>query len=296
MSDGAHESKGGAERGGPFFSRGLATLTAVLSLFASIFGAFSAWQAEQAKRQAQETQAAFERSRLTKDYQIKVFEMVDKSLAAEGGLIMASAYASSLEDARLQASLADAIRVVARSRQTAGKLTPEEAEAFQILVAATRQAAKETVQEDADVPQTTKVAAGVVSPLSDVGVTSGRLNAQPVNPIGWDVDVFWCESRGQASRQLANAVAADLAGRADARSAINGAQLGRIRVRTLRDQTARAGKLATSRNEVRADAGEEALADSLAGLASGKSPGAPFSRAASGAATKWYLSLFACGV
>lgn len=281
----------------PYMGRTLATVAAVLSIVATVVGGWSAWRAKQAEDQAKATQLELDQVKLANEYQIKVFELIDKSLASEqGGLILASAYTSSLKDQALQASLTNAIRVVAQSRQGVGKLTPEEAAALQILQTTAREAAGREIAADAEASAPAKVAAVIANPLSTAGVTQAKVNVKAVNPVGWDVDVFWCEGVGEPSRALANAVARDLGAVADAGAALGGQKLGRIRVRELRTAVAQRGNLPQATNEVRADEGEDTLADATALVATAQVPAKPFRRIRSNSGTKWYLSVFACGV
>src|SRR5262249_19466418 len=210
----------------PYIGRTLATLTALFSLAATGLSAVGAWYADQAKEQAQATQTALEQSKLVKDYQIKVFEIVDKSLSeVQGGLLLASAYASSLDDQKLQTSLVQALRVVGTARLRAGTLTPEEATALEVLTTTARQAELTSVENAPDISESAKAAAAVANPLSQSGVTDAQLNRGAINPIGWDIDVFWCASRGKASHDLADAVAQDLASKADAKAPLSGGQI-----------------------------------------------------------------------
>src|SRR5262245_56444632 len=90
----------------PYFSRGLATAAAVLSLLSTVLGGVSAYFAAGAKEKAE---AAYNNSKLTKDYQIQVFQMVDRSLSKDGGgLALAAAYVTSLDNPDLQAALTQA--------------------------------------------------------------------------------------------------------------------------------------------------------------------------------------------
>jgi len=270
----------------PYLGRTLATLAALFSLAATALSGVGAWYANQASEQSQATQAALEQSKLVKDYQIKVFEIVDKSLSqAQGGLVLASAYASSLDDQKLQTLVIQAIRVVALSRQKTGALTQEEAAALQVLTEATRQADVTQIENAPNVTDTTKAAAAIVNPLSQNGVTEAQLNRKAINPIGWDVDVFWCVSRGDPSQQLADAIARDLADKADAGTPLSGQPLGRIRVRQLTDAAADRGNLPKDTNEVRADIGEESMGDALVLAASAKATH-PFFREKSGTSTR----------
>jgi len=288
MADGDASAK-------PFLGRTLATVAAFFSIAATAISAIGAWSADQAKIQAEKTQAAFEESKLVKDYQIKVFEIVDKSLSAEqGSLVMASAYVSSLDDAKLQAALIQAIRVVATARQKVNKLSIEEAEALGALKETAQRAAVAQIENSIKLSDNEKAAATLANPLSENGVTQAQMNQKSINPIGWDVDVFWCVGRGDTSRNLAATIAEDLATQADARTPVGGQVLGRVRVRQLTDASADAGNLPKNTNEVRADDGEETIADALANAASARTD-EPFVRKTSGAGTKWYVSLFACG-
>jgi hypothetical protein len=282
---------GGSDKA--YAGRMIATAAAILSLIATGLGGYGTWSAERAKEKADQTQAELDRSKLIKDYQLKVFEMIDKSLSdTQGSLVLASAYVSSIDDPKVQGDLSKAIRVVAEVRYRLNKLTPEEAEALQLLKADTRNAdlAEAAATQSASAP----AAAPVANPLSDNGVASPKVNQADINPIGWDVDVFWCDGRGEASKSLAAAVAKDLAAKADSRTPVSGAYLGLVRLRQLTDAAASQGNLPSRENAVLGDSGEETLADALAGLASAKGS-QPFVRKPSGSNSRWYLSVFACG-
>jgi len=286
-------TNGGTEQ--VYAGRTIATVAAVFSVAATVLSGLSAWSSDRAKEQAERTQLALDESKAVKDYQIRVFEMIDKSLSGEqGSLVLASAYISSLDDQKIQDALLKAIRVVAEARQRSNKLTPEEADALQLLKADTRAAEVAQIAAAQDTPAATQAAAAVVNPLSENGVDSAKVNQSDVNPIGWDVDVFWCASGGEASKSLASNVAKELASRADSRVALSGAYLGRIRIRQLTDAAADQGKLPKQANAILADVGEESLGDALAAVASAKT-GKIFARQPSGSRSQWYLSVFACG-
>jgi len=286
-------TNGGAEQ--LYAGRTIATFAAVFSLAATILSGISAWSSDRAKEQAERTQLALDESKAVKDYQLRVFEMIDKSLSGEqGSLVLASAYISSLDDQKIQDALLQAIRVVAEARQRSNKLTPEEAEALQLLKADTRAAQVAQIEAAQNAPTATQAAAAVVNPLSENGVDSSKVNQSDINPIGWDIDVFWCTAGGDASKSLASNVAKELAARADSRVALSGAYLGRIRIRQLTDAAADQGKLPKQANAILADVGEESLGDALAAVAGAKT-GKVFARQPSGSRSQWYLSVFACG-
>jgi hypothetical protein len=280
----------------PFLGRTLATVVAMLSIVSTAAGLWSAHRADQAKQQSEATQNAFEQLKLNKDYQLHIFELVDKSLSStDGGLILASAYATSLDDAKLQKNLADAIRAVAAARKGGGgkPLSTEETVALNDLSTSVQQAAAGAAVAAAK-PEEMAVAF-LANASSDTGVKA-TVNTGKVNPLGWDVDVFACASRGAPSQALAQRIVDDLAAKARAGTTLGNQSLGRIRLRILSVETQKRGGFPTSTNEVRADIGEEPFADAVAAAVNAM-PGAPaarFDRRTSKSKTPWYVSVFAC--
>jgi len=284
--------------GRPFFGRTLATAAAVFSLASTVVAGISAYYAEKAKSQSEKTQAELSATKLTKDYQIQVFQMVDKSLAGDGGLVLASAYVSSLDNKELKGSLGQALRTVGQVRQHAGKLTPEEVTALALMTDAVRSTDVAPEAAPAGGGGTTApppTATAVASPLSNAG-PAAKVVQSTVNAAGWDVDVFWCEGKGAPSQQLATRIGQALGAQANTGATLGGQALGRIRVRMLSNASASRGGYPVASNEVRADPGEESFANALGGLANGLPGVAGFRTTPSTSSTRWYVSLFACGV
>lgn len=150
------------------------------------------------------------------------------------------------------------------------------------------------------------VAASADQVLAPALASAGRasapswvMNRSAVDPAGWDIDVFACESGGEASLALATKAAAELASAADERSRLAGEKLGRIRLRMLSSSAGEGRDLPRNVNAVVADgtgsaapATEEPLALAIADRLRSS---ADFEvRANTGSGSAWYLALTAC--
>lgn len=283
--DGGTEKFGGSPEGKPYFGRPLATLIAVTSILSSAFGLVSKCAADKAADKAADAQLAIQRVQrqldLTKeddDYQVKIFEMVDKSLSAQGGgLVLASAYVTSVRNPDLRTRLAEALRTVALTRQP---LSDAENQALGIVM--------KSVQS-VGLGSTAGPAAGVTNPNSTAGSTEKLVDAP--NPIGWDIDIFWCTP---ANHGAAWALAYSLRDAANAHRRLADQLLGQIRLRQLDPGTAQADDLPTTGNRILVDPGEEALAAALVEHAAALTPAQVFTPSRSGTGSRWYISMFAC--
>lgn len=135
----------------------------------------------------------------------------------------------------------------------------------------------------------------VQAPAPTEQMRQAQIQARIVNPVGWDVDVFYCLSGDEAgNRARAERAAKALAAAADARSDIAaGMKLGRVRLRELRqDVNARAG-YRISGDVVRAEAGERAEAEALIAHLTNSDAGAPRLDILS-SRSPWYISAFFC--
>jgi hypothetical protein len=276
-----------------FLPRTLATISALFSVVATVAGVVSGYYAEEANRRAQDNANTLARMTLNKDYQVHVFDMVDKALSMKsGGLVLAAAYAKSVDDTQVQQALTEAIRVVAQARDQSGDhLTDAEKQAFQLL--------KQDVQTASQAPDAADAQTLVVeAPNSAVGGAADRVVNTDPDPLGWDIDVFWCESRGAPSQTAATAVANALSSIAETpRGQVAGERLGRVRLRKLSRASASGGGFPDQANTVRADSGKTDLAGGVQAVANAAlAAGADrFTVSASKSHIKWYLSVFACG-
>ena len=112
------------------------------------------------------------------------------------------------------------------------------------------------------------------------------MNTAPIDPRGWDVDVFACASSGaqfNSAEKFANTLAAD----ADRAQFIGGQKLGRIRFTS--------GTPWTSSNIIAFDPDEKQVADALATAAKTNTGVSLSVTKNTGASTRFYLSVYFCG-
>jgi hypothetical protein len=127
------------------------------------------------------------------------------------------------------------------------------------------------------------------------GVAPGNEQLAGYKLSGWDIDIFWCQ--GDAGETVRHARAQTfgkaLADLSKSNQKLEGAILGRIRVRPLSAVVnSRPGYGITS-DVLRPDSAETAFAGSLTRLAG--NVGTPLGTSLSASATKWYMSAFFCG-
>lgn len=114
------------------------------------------------------------------------------------------------------------------------------------------------------------------------------LNAKPIDPAGWEVDVFSCAATGPRFDR-ASALAAALADRADGAQRLGGQKLGRIRFTS--------GTAWGTDDAIVFDPAERSFADVVAAFARQQAK-LDFVTRANGAGaspTNFYLSIFFCG-
>ena len=111
-------------------------------------------------------------------------------------------------------------------------------------------------------------------------------NKQPVDPLGWEIDVFSCAKSGEQF-EAAKRFAGDVAARADQRAGLGGAKLGEIRFES--------GQNWRSANQIYFDPNEAGLARNVADAAA-RTAGRPFALVPnSEEPTPHYLSVYFCG-
>jgi hypothetical protein len=121
-----------------------------------------------------------------------------------------------------------------------------------------------------------------------VAIERNAANTRAINPIGWDLDVFVC------GEQADGGIAAELSAAADARRPFAGEPIGRVTLRRLSRGSGLAA-LANNRNVVVGDANEISFAKRLADALSRSTAGRTVSPVvATGAETRWYLSVVLC--
>lgn len=145
-------------------------------------------------------------------------------------------------------------------------------------------------------PEQTYEATSVTA--SAIAQRSNIIALTPASPTGWDVDLFWCERRGETATASnyrdALAIAQLLAAKAQNGERVGGQMLGRIRARTLPISQQSSGRFPVRGATIRADGGrgEFELANALREALPQYKLSVP---QPGGRVTRWYLSMFLCG-
>lgn len=266
------------------------TVGAIAAVAATIAGVISAQRAENARLEAVAVATAFEARKYSDELQYKVFEKIENSVTADapGRLIVGATYLSFIQDEQAKQVWCAAITQIAQAK--ASSLTSAERNAVTLAkdCAVPRFApSADLEQRRADVDQSRRTEPSGDPAFAPALEQAQVRNAAPRNPVGWDIDVFWCADGG--SREQARAGADRLAKVADERSRrLGGELLGRVRL--IRVEKHRAPKT----DAIYADVGEEPFAAAIAKEV-GSATGRPPQVQSNAQPTPWYLGVFLCG-
>lgn len=282
-------------------------ISAVLGLISAAAAAFGAWQSNLASEEASKAKSAAERAehafaelQYTDKRQRELYEKIESLLKEEksGSLLIATTYVSLVDDPKTKAVWCEAIVNYARIREQV--LTPTERSAVLF--------ARECVNESRDQRMAMLESAPAAAPAAEAA--QAEPTSAPAAPrlavkerqvlaagsaVGWDIDVFSCASRGQASVAAARRIADALADRVGRGEKLGDAELGRVRLRELSKVAETRGGFPSSKNQVQADSdvSEQRLAEFLRAAAT-EATGKPFTAGRSTSGTAYYLSVFAC--
>lgn len=294
------------------FNNWVSAMAALLGLVSTGAASYGAWQAELAKRKAADAQLAaeaagraFEELQYRDKQQFELYGKIEALLkeAKDGSLVLAATYVALVGDPRAKAVWCAAVLNYAHIRETA--LTPAERNAVlyakECLSDAAEQraeplaAAAKMVAGNAPLATAPMVAATTTTSATPARWPDKKIVSQG-KALGYDIDVFACESGGAASRTRAQQLAERLALQSSQTGKIAHADLGRVRLRWLSAAQEASGGYPAGRNQVQADddRSEERIAEALALLA-GEATGQSFSAGRSASGTDFYLSVFACG-
>lgn len=291
------------------FNNWVSSMAAVAAVLSTVAGIASTWQssqasskAEEAKLAAEQTSRDFETLQYRDKQQFELYAKIESLLKenAKGSMVLATTYVSLVKDPDAKGVWCAAVINYARIRET--ELT--EAERNAVLFA--KQCLSDAVEKRMEQPAQAATAAVVVAaaapalpPVAAPAAPARWADKKVVSQgkaLGYDIDVFACESAGEQSRARAELVAKRLAAESLASGKIAHADLGRVRLRVLSSATEAQGGYPSGRNQVQAeqDESEQRIAEALSLLA-GEASGQAFSIGRSASGTEFYLSVFACG-
>jgi hypothetical protein len=290
------------------FNNWVSGIAALLGLVSTGAASYGAWQAELAKQKAGDAQLAaeaagraFEEMQYRDKQQFELYGKIEGLLkeASDGSLVLAATYVALVGDPRAKAVWCAAVLNYAHIRETA--LTPAERNAVLYAKECLSDAAEQRAEPMA--VAAAKIVAGAAAvaaaPTVTASATAARWPDKKIvsqgKALGYDIDVFACESGGTASSARALQLAERLALQSSQTGKIAHADLGRVRLRWLSAAQEASGGYPAGRNQVQADddRSEERIAEALALLA-GEATGQSFSAGRSASGTDFYLSVFAC--
>lgn len=290
------------------FNNWVSGIAALLGLVSTGAASYGAWQAELAKQKAGDAQLAaeaagraFEEMQYRDKQQFELYGKIEGLLkeASDGSLVLAATYVALVGDPRAKAVWCAAVLNYAHIRETA--LTPAERNAVIYAKECLSDAAEQRAEPVA--VAAAKIVAGAApaaaAPTVTASATAARWPDKKIvsqgKALGYDIDVFACESGGTASSARALQLAERLALQSSQTGKIAHADLGRVRLRWLSAAQEASGGYPAGRNQVQADddRSEERIAEALALLA-GEATGQSFSAGRSASGTDFYLSVFAC--
>lgn len=290
------------------FNNWVSGIAALLGLVSTGAASYGAWQAELAKQKAGDAQLAaeaagraFEEMQYRDKQQFELYGKIEGLLkeASDGSLVLAATYVALVGDPRAKAVWCAAVLNYAHIRETA--LTPAERNAVLYAKECLSDAAEQRAEPVA--VAAAKIVAGAAAvaaaPTVTASATAARWPDKKIvsqgKALGYDIDVFACESGGAASSARAQQLAERLALQSSQTGKIAHADLGRVRLRWLSAAQEASGGYPVGRNQVQADddRSEERIAEALALLA-GEATGQSFSAGRSASGTDFYLSVFAC--
>ena len=267
-------------------------------------GDVAAWQAnvasgraDAAKYAAEEASRSFEQLQYKDKQQFELYAKIEGLLKenSSGSLVLATTYVSLVSDPSAKGIWCAAVLNYARIRKD--QLTPAESNAVFFAKECLSEAKEQLVEAKAverQVEKTPEPSAAATAPSAvrwaDKKVVSDG------NAIGYDIDIFACETGGAASIAKAGQVAKRLADLSAAEGKIGHAYLGRVRQRWLTAEKQAEGGYPAGRDQIQPDVddSEQAIAQALAPLAQ-EATGKPFAIGRSASKTDFYLSVFACG-
>lgn len=288
------------------FNNWVTSIGAVLGVVSTAAATFGAWQAnlaseraDQAKLAAEATNRSFEQLQYRDKQQFELYGKIESLLKenASGSLLLATTYVSLVKDPDAKGVWCAAVINYARIRET--ELTAAERNAVFFAKECLSDAVEQRAQVQATIPAAA-VTPAKPAPAQALAAQKTRWPDKKVvsagNPIGYDIDVFACESSGQGSVLRAEQLAKRLADKFAENGKIAHAFLGRVRLRWLSAAQEAEGGYPAGLNRVQVDddRGEQRIAEDLAVLAK-ESAGQPFSIGRSVSGTDFYLSVFACG-
>lgn len=293
------------------FNNWVSAMAALLGLVSTGAASYGAWQAELAKRKAADAQLAAEAAgrafaelQYRDKQQFELYGKIEALLkeAKDGSLVLAATYVALVGDPRAKAVWCAAVLNYAHIRETA--LTPAERNAVLYAKECLSDAAEQRAEPlaVAATKMLASAAPATVAPMVSATTTAPATRwpdkkvVSQGKALGYDIDVFACESGGAASQTRAEQLAARLALQSSQTGKIAHADLGRVRLRWLSVVQEAGGGYPAGRNQVQADddRSEERIAEALALLAE-EATGQSFTAGRSASGTDFYLSVFACG-
>jgi hypothetical protein len=294
------------------FNNWVSGIAALLGLVSTGAASYGAWQAELAKQKAGDAQLAaetagraFAEMQYRDKQQFELYGKIEALLkeASDGSLVLAATYVALVGDPRAKAVWCAAVLNYAHIRETA--LTPAERNAVLYAKECLSDAAEQRAEPLAVaavkmVAGAAPVAAAAPTAAATASATAARWPDKKIvsqgKALGYDIDVFACESGGAASSARALQLAERLALQSSQTGKIAHADLGRVRLRWLSSAQEASGGYPAGRNQVQADddRSEERIAEALA-LLGEEATGQSFTAGRSASGTDFYLSVFACG-
>lgn len=276
----------------------IVAIPAAVSLIAAVASTFSAVRAGQ---QAEK----LERYKLARQEQLTVYDRVEKHLSSPSAtnLVISSAYVQMIDDAEIKKALCETIGSVAV--QTFNNLAEgDERQRFQVSLRNVRELMDDcsrTLAEGLAIRSADPALAAADEPASEVQASAATqaplvrvVSNAAASPTGWDIDVFWCESRGEGSRTMATRTADHLAAISNSSRELGGERVGRVRLRSVRPAV-QASLAPVPGNRVFGDSEEREFADAVAAELNDLLPGTNVTYSLTNRATRWYVSLFMCG-
>ncbi|MES2682377.1 MAG: hypothetical protein V4650_02575 [Pseudomonadota bacterium] len=287
------------------FNNWVSSMAAVAAVLSTVAGIASTWQASRAGEQAEEAKLAaeqtsrdFEALQYRDKQQFELYAKIESLLKenTKGSLVLATTYVSLVKDPDAKGVWCAAVINYARIRET--ELTEAERNAVLFAKQCLSDAVEKRMEQPATAAVTTGTATAAAPPVvqAPASAWTDKKVVSQGKALGYDIDVFACESGGAQSRARAEQVAKRLAAESLASGKIAHADLGRVRLRWLASATEAQGGYPSGRNQVQAeqDASEQRIAEALTILA-GEASGQTFTTGRSASGTEFYLSVFACG-
>lgn len=282
------------------FNNWVSSIGAVLGVISTAAATFGAWQAnlaseraDQAKFAAEATNRSFEQLQYRDKQQFELYGKIESLLKenASGSLVLATTYVSLVKDPDAKGVWCAAVLNYAHIRET--ELTPAERNAVLVAKECQRDAVQRSVEPP---PAVTAAPPTVLASTAAKGRWPDKKVVSAGKSLGYDLDIFACESGGPASVTRAEQLAERLAAESGKAGKIAHADIGRVRLRWLSAAEEARGGYPAGRNQVQADddRSEQRIGAALAALAA-TATGQGFAVGRSTSGTDFYLSVFACG-